>query len=621
MDKKKANESIQQAIFRALSKAPAMEVKHAPGPCQMEQGKVKLSNSTLYDQGAHPYAMMGEADQLAFKLRYHDKKVASKQKPSEATASEIFNALEEVRVEYMGARYLKGARRNIGEALECDARRRALHQKTKRDEQNFTDALKFMVREKLMSEPPPPSAKGVVDLWRDVIEEKLQPHLEQMRRHASKQKLWGEDSHALLRDFAVELGYDEASSEDEQTEKNDPNAQDDPQARDEADERGSDEANDEASGDVDEGDDQSAEGASETGMREDRQFEPSSDAGDDANEAGEGSRPEFGEGDPIVKPDYRVWTKAYDQEQDAAKMVEENPQELIDLRAQLDRQMEHLHHLSRRLATRLQRKLQAMQRRQWQFDLEEGILDTGRLARIVVNANHPLSYKIEKETEFKDTIVCLLIDNSGSMRGRPITIASLSADILAKTLEQCGVKVEMLGFTTSRWKGGLSRENWVEAGRPARPGRLNDLLHIIYKSADEPYRRAKGKIALMLREGLLKENIDGEAIEWAHKRLLARPEERRILMVVSDGAPVDDSTLSVNENNYLDQHLRKQIEKVENRSEVQLMAIGIGHDVTRYYRNAVTILDVEHLAGAMMSQLSELFEREKSKKPRRVLKH
>jgi cobaltochelatase CobT len=270
--------------------------------------------------------------------------------------------------------------------------------------------------------------------------------------------------------------------------------------------------------------------------------------------------------------------------------------------------MAGLQNVVTRLANRLQRRLMAQQARSWDFDQEEGLLDAARLARVVVSPGHSLSYKIERDTEFRDTVVSLLIDNSGSMRGRPIAIAAICGDILARTLERCGVSTEILGFTTRGWKGGQSREAWLTDGRPPNPGRLNDLRHIVYKRADEPYRRSRRNLGLMMREGLLKENIDGEALLWAHNRLVARPEERRILMVISDGAPVDDSTASANGGSYLERHLRQVIDWIEKRSTVELIAIGIGHDVTRYYNRAVTIMDADQLAGAMVEQLAQLFD-------------
>ena len=310
------------------------------------------------------------------------------------------------------------------------------------------------------------------------------------------------------------------------------------------------------------------------------------------------------------QPMYRPYTVEFDEVIEASELCD--TEELARLRHHLDQQLAHLQGVIGRLANRLQRRLMAKQSRSWEFDLEEGLLDAGRLSRVVVNPMHPLSYKHEKETEFRDTVVSLLIDNSGSMRGRPITVAAMSADILARTLERCGVKVEILGFTTRAWKGGQSRERWLAEGKPPNPGRLNDLRHIVYKGADAPWRRARRSLGLMLREGLLKENIDGEALLWAHSRLVARPEQRQILMVISDGAPVDDSTLSVNPGNYLERHLRDVIEWMETRSNVELTAIGIGHDVTRYYRRAVTIMDAEQLGGAMMDRLAELFDEDEA---------
>ena len=303
---------------------------------------------------------------------------------------------------------------------------------------------------------------------------------------------------------------------------------------------------------------------------------------------------------------YKVFTTEFDEVIDADLLCESD--ELARLRALLDQQVARLQGVVSRLANRLQRRLLAKQTRSWEFDLEEGLLDAGRLARVIIDPLHPLSFKKEQETNFRDTIVTLLIDNSGSMRGRPIAIAAISADILARTLERCGVKVEILGFTTRAWKGGQARERWLADGKPTNPGRLNDLRHIVYKSADAPWRRARRSLGLMLREGLLKENIDGEALLWAHSRMVNRPEQRKILMVISDGAPVDDSTLSVNPGNYLERHLREVIKTLESYTDVQLTAIGIGHDVTRYYDRAVTIMDAEQLGGTMMDRLADLFD-------------
>jgi cobaltochelatase CobT len=315
------------------------------------------------------------------------------------------------------------------------------------------------------------------------------------------------------------------------------------------------------------------------------------------------------------EPAYRAFTTQFDEVIDAAELCDAD--ELTRLRHMLDQQLSHLQAVVAKLANRLQRRLLAKQNRSWNFNLEEGLLDAARLPRVIVNPELPLSYKQESDTEFRDTVVSLLIDNSGSMRGRPITVAAMTGDILARTLERCGVKVEILGFTTRMWKGGQSREHWIAGGKPSNPGRLNDLRHIVYKSADAPWRRARKNLGLMLREGILKENIDGEALLWAHNRLIGRPEQRKIMMVISDGAPVDDSTLSVNPGNYLEHHLRQVIDWIELRSPVELIAIGIGHDVTRYYRRAVTLVDVEQLGGTVLEQLAALFEEDSAPAQRR----
>ena len=345
------------------------------------------------------------------------------------------------------------------------------------------------------------------------------------------------------------------------------------------------------------------EGAMESADAPSAEYPEESDAGE-SEEASENRPAPSGPADRRG-PDYKAYAAKFDEVVNAEDLCE--PEELQRLRDYLDKQLQNLSSVVARLANRLQRRLMAQQNRSWEFDLEEGMLDTARLPRIIIDPQQPLSFKREKEMDFRDTVVTLLIDNSGSMRGRPITVAASCADILARTLERCGVKVEILGFTTRAWKGGQSREAWLQAGKPANPGRLNDLRHLIYKPADAPWRRARKNLGLMMREGLLKENIDGEALDWAHQRLVGRPEQRKILMMISDGAPVDDSTLSVNSGNYLERHLRYVIEEIETRSPVELIAIGIGHDVTRYYRRAVTIVDAEELGGAMTEKLAELF--------------
>jgi cobaltochelatase CobT len=481
----------------------------------------------------------------------------------------------------------------------------------------MADAVALMVREALTGVEPPPSARMMVDLWRPFIESKIGKTLERLDDELGNQEAFQDVVRQMISDLgladeelAAEPDTDEESGEDQE------------------------EAEGESNGEGEaEGEARSMDGAGEdddTGAEAEEVEMPYED-GDGDMEPGEGDEDPDAQGKPWRPPEYGhnqgehfvygAFTTEYDEIIDAEELCD--PDELARLRQQLDQQLGHLQSVISRLANRLQRRLMAKQTRTWEFDLEEGLLDTARLTRVVTSPSHPLSYKIEKDMNFRDTVVTLLIDNSGSMRGRPISVAAMSADILARTLERCGVKVEILGFTTRAWKGGQAREHWLSAGKPANPGRLNDLRHIIYKSADAPWRRARKNLGLMLREGLLKENIDGEALLWAHNRLLARPEQRRILMIVSDGAPVDDSTLSVNAGNFLERHLRQIIEWIETVSPVELLAIGIGHDVTRYYRRAVTIVDAEQLGGTVMDQLAELFDEEDgtsrgSTQPRRV---
>jgi cobaltochelatase CobT len=459
-----------------------------------------------------------------------------------------------------------------------------------------------MVRERLTGLAPPAAAKKLVDLWRPMIEDRAGEDLDRLEDLVEDQRQFSDVIHDLL--DSLEMGEDRSSeSDDEEDEGEDERRQQESGEDGEA--ADSDQMERMSSEDTQVSADDMPDSATEAVESPSADMADDSDMGD-AETPGEPQRPrQFGANEPRG-PDYRAFTGKFDETIAAEDLCE--PEELDRLRGYLDKQLSHLQGVVARLANRLQRRLMAQQNRSWEFDLEEGQLDPARLSRIVIDPFHPLSFKAEKDMEFRDTVVTLLLDNSGSMRGRPITVAATCADILARTLERCGVKVEILGFTTRAWKGGQSREHWLTAGKPANPGRLNDLRHIIYKSADAPWRRARKNLGLMMREGLLKENIDGEALDWAHKRLLGRPEQRKILMMISDGAPVDDSTLSVNPGNYLERHLRWVIEEIETRSPVELIAIGIGHDVTRYYRRAVTIVDAEELGGAMTEKLAELFE-------------
>ena len=545
----------------------------------------------------------GQADSAALKLRHHDAALHARHAPRSAQARQVFNVLEQARCEALGARAMAGVAINLDAALDARVESLGLDRLGDAERAPLPEVLGLLAREAMLGQLPPPSAVKVLEHWRPKLERMVGADLSELSRCAGDQRAYARAMRELLRS----LGFPDEQADPEQDESNDDEAESDgdPSALDEGE-----------TGDSDDPASESMEGAE---MREGA-GEDEADAGD-ADSLDPGSL-EFGDedtetpGETVWRPQpgsnlpdrdqYHAYCTDYDETVDAAQLCE--PDELSRLRAHLDQQLSHLQSVIGKLANRLQRRLLAKQVRSWEFDLEEGYLDTARLARVVANPTHALSYKMEKETGFRDTVVSLLIDNSGSMRGRPIVVAAMSADILARTLERCAVKVEILGFTTRAWKGGQSRERWLAQGKRPNAGRLNDLRHIIYKSADQPWRRARRSLGIMLREGLLKENIDGESLLWAHQRLIARPEHRRILMVISDGAPVDDSTLSVNPSNYLERHLRQVIEYIERQSPVELLAIGIGHDVTRYYQRAVTLVDAEQLGGVVMEQLAELFD-------------
>jgi cobaltochelatase CobT len=495
--------------------------------------------------------------------------------------------------------------------LDEQYRRQGFERITERTEGTMAEAVRLLTREALTREPPPPSARRVVDLWRPWLEGKIGKDIAELERAVSDQDSYARATRRLIQDLDLELGeLDASSSDDNQGEG------EESESENQSDSGESASAGAQPSMDGSPADSADADAEEDGEAEADGEMMPGASDDDPGRPGRPGTQPR---GRPDENAVYRAFSVAADEVIDADKLCDSD--ELGRLRHLLDQQLSHLQSVIARLANRLQRRLLAKQTRAWEFDQEEGILDAARLARVVANPVLPLAYKRERETEFRDTVVSLLIDNSGSMRGRPITVAAMSADILARTLERCGVKVEILGFTTRAWKGGQARERWIAAGKPPNPGRLNDLRHIVYKPADAPWRRARRNLGLMLREGILKENIDGEALAWAHNRLLGRPEERRILMVISDGAPVDDSTLSVNPGNYLEKHLREVIREIERQSVVELTAIGIGHDVTRYYRRAVTIVDAEQLGGVMLERLAELFEEEKSSHTRVRSRH
>ncbi len=544
----------------------------------------------------------GFADGMALRIKHHSVAVHAAARPAEPVAAAAFDAMEHARVEALGARNMAGMRANLSASLAMRVRSDPIARARSRDDVPVSTAIELLLRQALTGDTPPPGAREGLAHVADWIEtgaradfDALALLIDDQRAFAAASRLALEHLNLIQPDEQVEAG-NEDDGEDPEDQPEDEAAEDQSDDGDGGD--GDVEARAEMAGD-----------AADDGDSDPNLDEIDSDADGDMAEDGEdGMMPVRPNRLPADIPDfdYRRFTEKHDEVVSATDLCDAD--ELARLRGFLDQQMAHLQSAVTKLANRLQRRLMAQQNRAWDFDQEEGLLDAARLARIVVAPGQSLSYKVERDTDFKDTVVTLLIDNSGSMRGRPISIAAISADIMARTLERCGVKTEILGFTTRTWKGGQSREDWLAAGRPPHPGRLNDLRHIIYKPADEPYRRARKSLGLMMREGLLKENIDGEALMWAHSRLLARPEDRRILMIISDGAPVDDSTLSVNHGAYLDQHLRQVIDWIEKKSPVELCAIGIGHDVTRYYARAVTIMDAEQLGGTMVEQLAGLFD-------------
>ncbi len=586
---------------RAIAGDDQVQVNYAPGKPEIDGNLVQLPEPSRIPSAKEIAVIRGWADSFALTAARHNPKLHNRLAPSAGPARAVFEAAERARVESLGAMRMSGMANNLTAKIEDQFAHGRFANVSDKSEAPIEDALALLVRERLTGLAPPETAKGLVDVWRPFIEEKGAKAFERLEKVAEDQVAFGRMMREMLK--ALEL-----SEELSDGEKQDGDS-DDEQQPDGGESEAQDNADNPDSQDQD-SDDQRAEGeegetteTSEAGETD--EFDADAD-GDEMADTREPWRPNTSVLDDPERFGYKVFSRANDEEVEADELS--TPDELERLRSFLDKELRNLSGAVSRLANRLQRKLLAQQNRAWDFDLEEGMLDAARLTRVITDPMHALSFKHERDTDFRDTVVTLLLDNSGSMRGRPIMVAACCADILARTLERCGVKVEILGFTTRAWKGGQSREAWLAAGKPGAPGRLNDLRHIIYKTADAPWRRSKRSLALMMREGLLKENIDGEALAWAHNRLLGRPEQRRILMMISDGAPVDDSTLSVNSGCYLERHLRQVIEEIETKSPVELIAIGIGHDVTRYYRRAVTITDPGELAGAMTDKLVELFE-------------
>ncbi len=615
--KEAPTEPFKRAVtgcLRAIARHPELEVSFAAERPGMVGGKARLPEPPRKLTRADAAIVRGHADSIALRMACHDPSTHRRLMPGGQQARAVFEAVEQARVEAIGARRMQGVASNLSAMLDDKFHRGKFDEVTDRADAPIEEAVAMMVRERLTGLPPPPAAKRLVDLWRPWIEGRAGRELDKLERLVENQRGFGDAVHDLL--DSLDMG-DERSRDDDD-EDSDESQNEEGRKDDEGQDGEASNSEDMERMSLEEADastDEMPEDASEAMDAPSAEMPDNSEMGD-ADNAAEPWRPRNRGHNEPRGPDYRPFTAKFDETVGAEDLCE--PEELDRLRSYLDKQLAHLQGVVARLANRLQRRLMAQQNRSWEFDLEEGLLDPARLARIVIDPMHPLSFKHEKDTSFRDTVVTLLLDNSGSMRGRPITVAATCADILARTLERCGVKVEILGFTTRAWKGGQSRESWLAAGKPPNPGRLNDLRHIIYKSADAPWRRARKNLGLMMREGLLKENIDGEALDWAHKRLLARTEQRKILMMISDGAPVDDSTLSVNAGNYLERHLRWVIEEIETRSPVELIAIGIGHDVTRYYRRAVTIVDAEELGGAMTDKLAELFDEKEPAEPRRV---
>ena len=588
---------------KVLANDPDLSITYSVDPPGSTNESIRLPQISRKMTKAEVLLARGTADAMALRHKYHDPTTFNRYVPTGQMAHDIYEAMETARCEAVGARAMPGTASNIDAKIENDALRQGFGNIQEASQAPLATAAGYLVRHLATGRELPKDAANIMNLWRDFIEKQTDGNLKNLDDSLTDQATFAKFARQIIKD----LGYGDQLGDDPDY--------DDNESEDEA------EANEEDQPDNirqdDQDDEQDVDASPEQSQEEQHDAASAQVSLDDASDSEMGEEAEMPDGEapleppqpqPISEadPNYVVYQTKFDEEIRAEDLAE--PEELDRLRAYLDQQLEPLKGAVGRLANKLQRRLQAKQNRSWEFDLEEGILDAGRLARVVANPTTPLSFKVEQDTEFRDTCVTLLLDNSGSMRGRPISIAAICADVLARTLERCSVKVEILGFTTRAWKGGQSREDWLAEGRPQSPGRLNDLRHIIYKNADAPWRRARPNLGLMMKEGLLKENIDGEALEWAHRRMTVRTEARKILMVISDGAPVDDSTLSVNSANYLEKHLRDVISMVERRRQVELLAIGIGHDVTRYYERAVTITDVEQLAGAMTEQLANLFD-------------
>jgi len=593
--------------MRSISKEDELTVSFGAesGSINGLKARLPLPNKSMNSNQLN--SLRGEADSIALFIAHHKEDISNKYLPEGQKAREIFNTLEKIRCQAIGSREMAGIAKNLSQMEITKIKRKELGYTKQEGEENFTEALSYIVREKLTGEVIK-ETKKTIEAWKEWIEERAGETIENLSFEIEDQQAFAKIIRKLIGELELgdELG-DEPDDDDSETSDQDEDFANN-EEQENQDEETSDQSSDSTEMDVSDEEEIIQSETIEIGDEEDINNE----------ELTKAVRNQSGDEDKKREIPYRIFTNKYDEEIKALDLCELD--ELDRLREYLDQQLQSLQGAVTRLANKLQRKLLAQQNRSWEFDLEEGLLDVSKLTRVIIDPTSPLSFKMEKDIEFKDTIVSLLIDNSGSMRGRPITIAAMCGDILARTLERCSVKTEILGFTTKAWKGGRSRESWLEEGKLPAPGRLNDLRHIIYKTADEPWRRSKRNLGLMLREGLLKENIDGEALDWAYNRLQIRSEQRKILMVISDGAPVDDSTLSVNAGNYLERHLKHMISKIEKDDSIELVAIGIGHDVNRYYKRAVTIIDADQLGGAITEQLADLFDENQNSKSRKKVK-
>ena len=594
--------------MRSISKEDELTVSFGAetGSLNGLKARLPLPNKSMTKTQLN--SLRGEADSIALFIANHKGEIAQKYLPQGQKAKNIFNSLEKIRCEAIGAKQMAGVAKNLGQMEKARLKRKELGYLKKEDDDNFIEALSFIVREKLTGQKLL-ETKDTIDEWKKWIEDRAKDTIDDLPNQITDQAAFAKILRKLIGE--LELG-DELGEEPDDDENEESDAESDFASSED------DDQNQDADSSEQDPDSTDMDLSDEEDILQSDMVEIGDEEDIDNEELTKAVRNQGQEDIKKREIPYKVFTNKFDEEIKALDLCEID--ELDRLREYLDQQLQHLQGAVTRLANKLQRKLLAQQNRSWEFDLEEGLLDVSKLTRVIIDPTAPLSFKMEKDIEFKDTIVSLLIDNSGSMRGRPITIAAMCGDILARTLERCGVKTEILGFTTKAWKGGRSRELWLEQGKFPAPGRLNDLRHIIYKTADEPWRRSKRNLGLMLREGLLKENIDGEALEWSYNRLLARTEQRKILMVISDGAPVDDSTLSVNAGNYLERHLKNTISKIERDDAIELVAIGIGHDVNRYYKRAVTIVDAEQLGGAITEQLADLFDEKSNNSYKRRIK-